>query len=101
VSALALVADSLATYRLTRLVVEDQITVDVREWIWKHHSPEETKLGYLITCPYCVSVWAGAVIALSHTPPDGVVGGTLRVLRNTLALSGAVALVHEALDRTG
>jgi len=101
---LGLVSGTLATYRLTRLVVEDELLSDLREWVWKNHSPEETKIGYFITCPHCVSVWAGGVVvamALGSTPPVGVVRGTVGVLRNTLALSGAVSLVHEVLDRTG
>lgn len=98
---LRLATDALATYRATRLITEDEILADLREWVWHKHSPEDTKIGYFITCPYCVSVWAGAVVALSYTPSSGVVSGTFGLLRNTLALSGAVALVHEVLDRTG
>lgn len=54
--------DTLAVIRLTRLVLEDEITDDIREIIYERFDPSTTKLGYLFTCPWCVSIWAGAVI---------------------------------------
>jgi hypothetical protein len=92
--------DGLATYRVTRLVVDDELTSPIREYIWKNHSPEETKIGYFVTCPFCVSIWAGGLVALmSATPSRGVFSGSVAVLKYTLALSGAVSLAREALDR--
>jgi len=100
VKVLDVVLDVLATQRITRLVVDDELTSPIREYIWKNHSPEETKLGYFVTCPFCVSIWAGGAVALmSATPSGSVFSGTFSVLRYTLALSGAVSLVREALDR--
>ena len=92
--------DVLATYRVTRLVVDDELTSPIREYIWHNHPPDDTRLGYFVTCPFCVSIWAGGAVALmSSTPSDRVFSGTVRVLRYTLALSGAVSLAREALDR--
>jgi len=99
------VIDGLAVYRLTRLVTEDELLAELREWIWKKHPPEDTKLGYFVTCPFCVSIWAGAAVALMSAAsagdnrPGRVFSGSLRVLKYTLALSGAVSLSREALDR--
>jgi hypothetical protein len=59
---LSLALDCLATYRLTRLLTEDELLAPVREYVWRNHSPEETKLGYFVTCPWCVSIWAGALV---------------------------------------
>jgi hypothetical protein len=100
VKPLDLLLDGLATERITRLVVDDEITADIREWVWKNHSPEDTKIGYFLTCPFCVSIWAGGAVALmSAAPSSGVFSGMVSVLRYTLALSGAVSLVREAVDR--
>jgi hypothetical protein len=100
VKALDLVLDALATERITRLVVDDELTAPLREYVWKNHSPEDTKLGYFLTCPFCTSIWAGAVIAVLRTGSSpGVFSGMVSVLRYTLALSGAVSLTREALDR--
>jgi len=100
VSAINLITDILATHRVTRLVVDDELTKPIREYIWHNHPPDETKLGYFVTCPFCVSIWAGGAVALmSATPSTSVFSGTVRVLKYTLALSGAVSLAREALDR--
>ena len=62
--------DALATYRLTRLVVEDEITAHLREMLWDRYDPGETKIGYLVTCPWCMSFWVGAgVVVARHTFP--------------------------------
>lgn len=95
--------DALAVHRITRLVIEDEITADFREWVLEHHGhPSQSKLSYFVTCPHCVSVWAAALVALMEfgSPTSGsrrsrVVRCTLGVLKNTLALSGAVSLGHE------
>jgi hypothetical protein len=96
-----LLIDALATERITRLVVEDELTAPAREYIWRNHPPEDTRLGYFVTCPFCVSIWAGGAVAvLSAALSRGVFSGmVLSVLRYTLALSGAVSLAREALDR--
>lgn len=86
---------TLASYRLTRLVVEDEILSDVRQWVWDSHPPEETKIGYFITCPFCVSVWAAGLVALTGRAQYG----PLATIRNALAMSGAVSLIQESLDR--
>lgn len=55
--------DVAATTRLTRLIVEDEITRELREWV-EERTGSDSKLTYLVNCPYCVSVWAGAAVQL-------------------------------------
>ncbi len=58
------VYDALAVFRLTKLVVDDEIFAAVRDKLLERFPPESTKLGYLITCPWCVSIYlGGAVVA--------------------------------------
>lgn len=59
---LDLLLDLVATYRLTKLMLDDTILDDVRNKIWDRYPPESTKIGYLFTCPWCMSIWAGALI---------------------------------------
>lgn len=94
-SGLDLLIDTLATERLTRLVVDDELTAPIREYVWKNHPPEETKIGYFLTCPFCASIWAGGVAVLART----VAPRSWRLVGTTLALSGAVSLMRETLDR--
>jgi hypothetical protein len=62
--------DALATYRLTRLAVVDEFPP--AEWVrqkvlgWSDGGPA----SYLITCPYCVSVYVGfGVLAARKIAP--------------------------------
>lgn len=56
----SLIVDALAVHRITKLVIDDEITEPIRQMVWKRFPPETTKIGYLTTCPWCVSIWAGA-----------------------------------------
>ena len=55
-NAVALVVMALAVARLTGLVTEDKITEDLRGWLLDRID-EDSKLAYLITCPWCVSIY--------------------------------------------
>lgn len=60
------VKDVLAIYRLTRLVIADEITQPIRDKVWEKHPPEATKIGYLFTCPWCASIWVGVGVAAAR-----------------------------------
>jgi len=47
---------TLATARVTRLVVVDQISAPTRRWIAIRFG-EKGWLAYLFHCPFCMSVW--------------------------------------------
>jgi len=71
--------DIVATHRLTKLVMDDKITEDFRNYIFEKF-PRGSKISYLITCPWCVSIWAGAAIfTLRRIDPKtaDIVSGTL------------------------
>jgi hypothetical protein len=63
VDPVALLVIALAVVRLTGLVVEDDITEPIREWVLDR-VPEDGKLAYLLTCPWCVSIYLGTAAAL-------------------------------------
>lgn len=50
----------LACWRLTELVVADEVTRPAREWVTRRWP--ESKIAYLANCSRCVSVWAGLVV---------------------------------------
>jgi hypothetical protein len=79
----------LATSRITRLVVDDHITGPVREKIWQADPPENMRVGFMVTCHSCTSVWAAALVRSGILPP---------VLRDTLALSELVLWAKKVLD---
>lgn len=87
-----LAIDVLATYRITKLVLEDEILSGPRDKLLAKYPPNETKFGYLLTCPWCVSVWAGmGVVGLRMVAPK--IG---EVVSSGLAAS---ALTGEAYER--
>lgn len=70
-SAPRLVNDILAVKRLTKLAQEDYLTEPVRNYLYDKFPPETSKIGYLISCPWCLSMWIGAgYFLLRHRYPD-------------------------------
>ena len=53
---------ALATYRITRLITRDVITESIRNRVWKKYPPESSKLGYLFTCEWCMSIWTASLL---------------------------------------
>lgn len=51
----------LAVARLTRLLVEDKITLRYRQWVIRRWG-EESMAAYLVHCPWCTSVYIAAVV---------------------------------------
>lgn len=82
---------SLATYRITRLIVEDKVwevwRIKLSARIVRKPTLLRRKLNELLTCPFCMSVWvAAAVVAVAdrflHLPVPvlawpAVAGGAL------------------------
>lgn len=68
----------LATHRITTFIVSDKLIEGPREaiqmwaerrWLEKHPGVEESdtwqsKLAYLLSCPWCVSPWVGGAVTL-------------------------------------
>lgn len=90
-----LVISGLATYRLTRLVTTDEIAEPVREKVWAAYPPESSKLGYLITCNWCTSVWAASALQISRM----IAPKTTSTVETVLALSAVAGLLSAHEDR--
>lgn len=80
----------LAVNRITHLIVDDEITKPIREAVARRWP--DSKASYLITCPKCVSVWAGLAVSSGRVP---------RPVLWALALSSASLLVDDQTDRLG
>jgi|AntAceMinimDraft_1070359.scaffolds.fasta_scaffold02023_12 hypothetical protein len=90
----SLITSALATYRLTRLITTDEITAPIRDRIWETHPPETSRLGYLITCDWCSSVYAASALQLSRM----IAPRTTTAVEMVLALSAAAALLAAHSD---
>jgi Protein of unknown function (DUF1360) len=86
---ITLLADTLAVYRLTKLVTDDKITEDLRDLIFEK-LPRGHKLAYLITCGWCVSIWAGiAIFTLRKVSPE-----TANYVSGILATSAVTGVAY-------
>jgi hypothetical protein len=86
---------ALATYRLSRLAIEDEITSDIRNRIWEKYPPESTKIGYLLTCYWCSSVYAASALEISRM----IAPKTTRAVETALAASAVAGIVAARLDQ--
>lgn len=87
--AVSVITDVLATYRLTKLIMEDKITEDFRNLVYEKF-PRDSKLSYLIGCPWCVSVWAGLTIfTLRRISPE-----TADLVSGLLAASAVTGVIY-------
>lgn len=50
---------ALAAYRVTRVITRDAILDDWRD---KWPDPDESKVGYLLTCDFCTGFWVSGLI---------------------------------------
>jgi Protein of unknown function (DUF1360) len=86
---LTLLSDALAVYRLTKLITDDKITEDLRDLIFEK-LPRGHKLQYLITCGWCVSIWAAlAIFTLRKISPE-----TADFLSAVLATSAVTGVAY-------
>ena len=91
--------DALATYRITRLLIEDEILRTPRMAILSRLEPDEgftqpgdeSKLAYFLQCPWCMGAWvAVGVVACRAIAPR-----LWHPLATALALSAAAGLISE------
>lgn len=80
---------ALATYRLSRLAIEDEITAPVRDKIWSKYPPETSRIGYLLTCYWCTSIYAASALEISRM----IAPRTTRSVETVLAASALAGLL--------
>jgi hypothetical protein len=81
---------SLATFRLARLITNDQIFAPLREAIWKRFPPN-TQFGYLFTCVWCTSIYTASLLVACYT----IVGTATLICAIILALSAVAGLIGD------
>ena len=89
-----LVLDGLASYRLARLLAQDDLLKTPRDRLWNwckdNHHP---KLAEFVTCPHCIGVWTSfAVVLVAPVLPGW------RRMRRALAAAGLVSLITALVE---
>jgi hypothetical protein len=89
------VVDLLATYRLTTLIKDDKITEDLRGAVFRRYGPPDDeqahKMSYLMSCPWCLSMYFGAIAVLFRSRNPRLWSPVAKVL----ALSALTGLLSE------
>lgn len=85
---LTVIALALAAIRLTRLVVADYMPFGP---LRDRASSKGSKLGVLMNCPFCTSVWVGGFLAVGQSLLGDQWGW--QVFIGAMALSGVVSLL--------
>lgn len=90
-----LLVNVFAVHRLTHLVIDDKITEPIRDRIFDRFGQPMDTWTYLFTCPWCVSIWVGALAVVGvYVFPQ--IWMPLALL---LALSSLTGLIYKAEDR--
>lgn len=84
---------ALALFRLVRLITTDAILDEPREMFFNKFPPRRhyRSLGYLASCPWCLSIWIGAIFLLLNF----YVPVPFHILRDILALSTVVGFLAQ------
>jgi hypothetical protein len=80
---------ALATYRVTRFLTTDHLFEGPREKIFNRYNPSTSKLGYLFTCEWCMSIWVGLGFVFWYTINQEIT----RFFAVALALSAIASLL--------
>lgn len=87
---------SLASYRGTKLIIDDEITSDLRSAVisaLNKYPTLQSKVSYLLSCPWCTSPYVAATLLLvKRIAPD-----VYDVLASVLVASAAAGLIYENL----
>lgn len=91
---------ALATARLTRLLIEDEIADPLRRAVLSRLDPDNAfhlKLVYLMGCRWCVSIWTGAPVAAALIQFPG--SALVWIALSTLAFSQITGILGTISDR--
>jgi Protein of unknown function (DUF1360). len=90
--------DALATYRLTRLLQQDTLPplLAIRDRLMARYGA--SPWSELLNCPWCLSVWLGAVVAVLRRVCPRLWGLAAHALAAS-AVTGLLSQVSAELDR--
>jgi hypothetical protein len=89
------VVDALATYRLTVLIKDDKITERLRQAVFRRYGhlgdTDVRNPSYLLGCPWCLSMYFGALAVAGRRYAPGA----WKPLSRALAFSATTGLLAE------
>jgi hypothetical protein len=85
---------ALAAYRITRLLIQDEILAGPREALFNRLKPT-SKITYFLNCYWCLGFWVSILVVLAYSLFPGV----MIVVALVLAMSALVGIVDALLNR--
>lgn len=88
-----MLTDALAAFRITKFITDDYLALPFRDAVAAQFG-EDSKLSYLVNCPWCTSIYVGAGVAMArHLAPRA-----WSPVASALALSAAASLIQTHLE---
>lgn len=85
---------ALATFRLSRLIIEDAVLEPLRNKIWDRFPPSHG-LGYILTCYWCSSIYIATAFTIGYI----LIPSVVFFIALALALSATTGIISKLLDR--
>lgn len=57
------------TARISRFITEDRLMRPVRYRVQTRYPPKKAGVGYIISCPWCASIYVGALVVAARPVP--------------------------------
>lgn len=89
-----LIIYALATFRVSRLVIEDAVFETLRNKIWDRFPPSHG-LGYILTCYWCSSIYIATAFTIGYI----LIPSVMFYVALFLALSATTGIISKLLDR--
>lgn len=86
----ALVLFGLGGYRITRLLIQDEILDTPRNWLFTRIEPG-SKLEYLLTCYHCLGFWVSIFLVILYV----LFPTAMMVVILPFAISAVIGLISE------
>lgn len=87
----------VAVVRLVRLINLDVLLEPVRAWV-ERRAGADSRLAYLMTCPWCASIWVAAAVMPAAYAAAGTSYTWAEVVFSVLAASYAAGVADRYLE---
>lgn len=90
--------DAIAVYRIVRFVQRDTLIETQREYVINNWGGGHLRLGELLQCSWCLSIWVAAGVVLARAAAPRVWGMIARGLAFSAGAGVITALVDQLDD---
>ena len=89
------VLDAIAVWRIVRFVQRDSLIEKQREWVINNWGGGYLRLGELLQCPWCLSIWVAAGVVITRRLAPRLWG----MIARGLAFSAGAGVITGLVDK--